>query len=114
MINLNTKELLSSVEASLLWGKQKDYVRTVFNKYPHRFPEGSIRKFGKQIIVTREGMENVTKKNQLKYVRLIKTIEGHVKEEKAEVIGIKKYRILIRFKNKDIADVAYNDIKRAE
>jgi hypothetical protein len=59
-VNLNTDELIGSREASLMWGKQKDYVRTIFNKYPKRFPEGTIRKFGKQLIVTREGMEAVT------------------------------------------------------
>ena len=59
-IDLNTDELIGSREASLMWGKQKDYVRTIYNKYPHRFPEGTIRKFGKQLIVTKEGMEAVT------------------------------------------------------
>ena len=59
-IDLNTDELIGSREASLMWGKQKDYVRTIYNKYPERFPTGTIRKFGKQLIVTREGMESVT------------------------------------------------------
>lgn len=59
-INLNTEELIGSREASLMWGKQKDYVRTIYNKYPERFPKGTIRKFGKQLIVTHEGMEAVT------------------------------------------------------
>ncbi|GEP20181.1 helix-turn-helix domain-containing protein [Pediococcus argentinicus] len=59
-IDLNTDELIGSREASLMWGKQKDYVRTIYNKYPKRFPEGTIRKFGKQLIVTKEGMEIVT------------------------------------------------------
>ena len=43
-----------------MWGKQKDYVRTIWNKYPKRFLKGSIRKFGKQLVVTRSGMEMVT------------------------------------------------------
>lgn len=59
-IDLNTDELIGSREASLMWGKQKDYVRTIYNKYPERFPAGTIRKFGKQLIITREGMESVT------------------------------------------------------
>ncbi|QYI95756.1 hypothetical protein K0H57_04530 [Pediococcus acidilactici] len=45
-----------------MWGKQQDYVRTIWNKYPERFPAGTIRKFGHQLIVTREGMEAVTKR----------------------------------------------------
>ncbi|WP_099299661.1 helix-turn-helix domain-containing protein [Pediococcus pentosaceus] len=61
-IDLDTKELIGSREASLMWDKQKDYVRTVFNKQPGRFPKGTIRKFGRQLIVTREGMEAVTGK----------------------------------------------------
>lgn len=51
-IDLNTPDLIGSKEASLMWGKQKDYVRTIYNKYPERFPAGTIRKFGKQIVVT--------------------------------------------------------------
>ncbi|GEN96061.1 helix-turn-helix domain-containing protein [Pediococcus ethanolidurans] len=67
-IDLNDQDYMGSHEASSMWGKQKDYVRTIYNKYPKRFPEGTIRKFGKQLIVTREGMETVTgiKKSQLK------------------------------------------------
>ncbi|AEV95473.1 helix-turn-helix domain-containing protein [Pediococcus claussenii] len=67
-LDINTEELIGSREASLEWGKQKDYVRTIYNKYPQRFPEGTIRKFGKQLIVTREGMEAVTgvKRSDLK------------------------------------------------
>ncbi|HBO46879.1 MULTISPECIES: helix-turn-helix domain-containing protein [Pediococcus] len=67
-IDLNDQDYMGSHEASSMWGKQKDYVRTIYNKYPKRFPEGSIRKFGKQLIVTREGMEAVTgiKKSKLK------------------------------------------------
>lgn len=60
-INLNDEDYMGSHEASVLWGKQKDYVRTIYNKYPKRFPKGTIRKFGKQLIITREGMEAVTK-----------------------------------------------------
>lgn len=61
-VNLNNMEIYGSHEASLMWAKQKDYVRTIYNKYPKRFPEGTIRKFGKQLVVTREGMEAVTGK----------------------------------------------------
>lgn len=70
-IDLNDQDYMGSHEASSMWGKQKDYVRTIYNKYPKRFPEGTIRKFGKQLIVTREGMEAVTgiKKSQLKNLK---------------------------------------------
>ncbi|QIO86290.1 hypothetical protein I6H64_04160 [Pediococcus acidilactici] len=61
-IDLFNSDLFGSKEASLMWGKQQDYVRTIWNKYPERFPAGTIRKFGHQLIVTREGMEAVTKR----------------------------------------------------
>ncbi|AMV61199.1 Hypothetical protein ADU69_1548 [Pediococcus damnosus] len=66
-LDLNDEDYMGSHEASVMWGKQKDYVRTIYNKYPKRFPEGTIRKFGKQLIVTHEGMEAVTgiKKSEL-------------------------------------------------
>ncbi len=60
MINLNNPDLMSAAEASLKWGKSENYVRQMFAKYPDKFPDGSIRKFGKQLVVTRQGMEHVT------------------------------------------------------
>ena len=54
-----TKEL-DSGEAAERWGKAEDYVRQMYRKYPDKFPPGTIRKFGKQIVVTREGMESAT------------------------------------------------------
>jgi hypothetical protein len=63
MINLNDPRIMDAVAASERWGKQRDYVRTIYNKYPERFPEGSIRKFGKAYVVTEEGMNAVTGKN---------------------------------------------------
>jgi hypothetical protein len=113
MINLNTEDLISSAEASLLWGKQKDYVRTVFNKYPARFPEGTIRKFGKQLIVTREGMEAVTKHKRLSQV-LLKQPAGQYGMEEATVIGVEKYKILIRFENGEVLKVKSNEIIRID
>ncbi|WP_341480673.1 helix-turn-helix domain-containing protein [Weissella viridescens] len=32
----------------------------MYRKYPAKFPSESIRKFGKQLVVTRQGMETVT------------------------------------------------------
>ncbi|MBF7111836.1 helix-turn-helix domain-containing protein [Pediococcus pentosaceus] len=78
-IDLNSDELIGSREASLMWGKQKDYVRTIYNKYPKRFPEGTIRKFGKQLVVTRDGMEKVT---GVKYEELKQEDINKAKEDK--------------------------------
>lgn len=60
MINLDDENILSAKEASELWGKSDDYVRQMYRKYPDKFPAGSIRKFGKQLVVTTDGMEAVT------------------------------------------------------
>lgn len=59
-INLNDEDILSAQEASAMWGKADNYVRQMYAKYPDKFPDGSVRKFGKQLVVTTEGMESVT------------------------------------------------------
>lgn len=59
-INLNDSDIMSAAEASLMWNKADGYVRQMYSKYPEKFPNGSIRKFGKQLVVTVEGMEAVT------------------------------------------------------
>lgn len=63
MINLNDPRIMDATTASLKWGKNKDYVRIAYNKYPDRFPDGSIRKFGKAYVVTEDGMNAVTGEN---------------------------------------------------
>ncbi|GAX00772.1 helix-turn-helix domain-containing protein [Secundilactobacillus silagei] len=60
MFDLNNHDIMSSSEAARRWHKADDYVRQAYRKTPWRFPEGTIRKFGKQLIVTRHGMEVVT------------------------------------------------------
>lgn len=60
MINLDGEDIMSAKDASQKWGKSDDYVRQMYRKYPDKFPAGSIRKFGKQLVVTRQGMETVT------------------------------------------------------
>ncbi|KRM88266.1 helix-turn-helix domain-containing protein [Lacticaseibacillus thailandensis] len=59
-INLNDADLLTSTEAAEIWGKNKTYVRTSLRQNPDKWPAGSWRKFGREIIVTVEGMEAVT------------------------------------------------------
>ncbi|WP_235058707.1 MULTISPECIES: helix-turn-helix domain-containing protein [Lactobacillus] len=51
---------MSSAEAAKIWHKNSDYVRTSLHKNPKRWPKGSWRKFGRQIVVTTYGMEQVT------------------------------------------------------
>jgi hypothetical protein len=61
-INLNDPDIMSAVDASKMWGKASNYVRQMYAKYPEKFPEGSVRKFGTLLLVTRDGMEAVTGK----------------------------------------------------
>lgn len=67
MINLDDNDIMSAGEASKLWGKSDNYVRQMLAKYPEKFPAGSVRKIGRQLVVTRQGMEAVTgiRKNDL-------------------------------------------------
>lgn len=59
-INLNNPNIMDAKDASKIWGHAENYVRRTYKSEPSKFPEGSIRKFGKQWIVTTEGMEAVT------------------------------------------------------
>ena len=48
-------ELLSTKEAAELWGLDESSIR----KRIHDFPPGTVRKFGKQWVVSRKGMEKI-------------------------------------------------------
>ncbi|KRK96028.1 hypothetical protein FD25_GL002489 [Levilactobacillus acidifarinae DSM 19394] len=53
------------MEAAKRWVKADDYVRQVYRKTPEKFPPGTIRKFGKQLVVTRKGMESATGETEI-------------------------------------------------
>ena len=38
-------------------GYDSSYVRQIKKKYPNKIPEGEIRLFGKNLVITREGIE---------------------------------------------------------
>ena len=59
-IDLNNPDIMDAKEAGLRWGKAEGYVRQMYAKYPDKFPEGTIRKFGKQLVVTADGMRAAT------------------------------------------------------
>ncbi|ODP93988.1 helix-turn-helix domain-containing protein [Levilactobacillus brevis] len=65
MIDLRDRDIMSSMEAAKRWMKADDYVRQIYRKTPERFPAGTIRKFGKQLVVTRKGMEVVTGETEI-------------------------------------------------
>lgn len=60
MIKLNDPNIMSAKDAAQIWGRNDTYVRTALRQNPDKWPEGSWRKFGKQLVVTTEGMEAVT------------------------------------------------------
>ncbi|WP_245676904.1 helix-turn-helix domain-containing protein [Enterococcus rivorum] len=64
-INLDTDDLMAATEASVRWGKNEGYVRQQFVKYPEKFKKGTIRKFGKTYLITREGMEHLVGMTEL-------------------------------------------------
>jgi AraC-like DNA-binding protein len=55
-MNLNDKNIMSTKEAAERWGFKDD---STIRKRVKDFPEGTIRKFGKQYVVTKEGMDAV-------------------------------------------------------
>jgi hypothetical protein len=55
-MNLNNKDIMSTKEAADRWGFKDD---STIRKRKDDFPDGTIRKFGKQYVVTKEGMEAV-------------------------------------------------------
>ena len=59
-INLDDPNIMDASDASKIWGHAENFVRRVYKREPSKFPTGSIRKFGKQWIVTTEGMEAIT------------------------------------------------------
>ena len=59
-INLNSKDILSASDAAKIWGVSESYVRITLKQTPKKFPPGTIRKIGKQWVVTTEGMEAAT------------------------------------------------------
>lgn len=59
-INLDSENIMTAAEAAEIWGVSESYVRKTLSQSPDKFPKGTIRKFGKQWVVTTEGMEAVT------------------------------------------------------
>lgn len=66
MVNLDELEIFTGAEASKLLGKDNSYIRQLYAKYPNRFPKGSIRKFGKEYIVTKEAIDALKDQNESK------------------------------------------------
>ena len=59
-LNLDDPNIMAANKESKIWGHTENYVRLFMKQNPDKFPKGSIRKFGKQWVVTTEGMEAIT------------------------------------------------------
>ncbi|GKT04700.1 helix-turn-helix domain-containing protein [Furfurilactobacillus entadae] len=59
-VDLDNTEIMSAGEAAEIWGKNAAYVRNSLRQSPDKWPKGTYRVFGKQIVVTAEGMEAAT------------------------------------------------------
>lgn len=59
-INLDNPDILGATEAAEIWGKNKAYVRNSIRQNPEKWPAGTHRVFGQQLVVTTEGMESAT------------------------------------------------------
>lgn len=58
--DLNNPNIMSAREAGEIWGLSEGFVRVHMREGRDHFPPGTIRKFGKQWVVTTRGMEAIT------------------------------------------------------
>lgn len=88
MINLNSPDIMDAREASKIWGYAENYVRRAYLENPKKFPKGSIRKFGKQWIVTTEGMEAITGKKDPRKLKPVAELEEAIAQaDRGEFAG---------------------------
>lgn len=59
-IDLDDPNIMSAADAAKIWGKNSSYVRNSLRQSKDKWPKGSYHIFGKQLVVTTEGMETVT------------------------------------------------------
>ena len=90
MINLDSPDILTAQEAAKIWDKNEAYVRTALKQNPDKFPDGSVRRFGKVILVTTQGMEAAT---GIKDSRVVGPDGKSNKIKKAEQINSKTNNI---------------------
>ncbi|MCT3528241.1 hypothetical protein EFR49_01580 [Latilactobacillus curvatus] len=54
---LKLDDLYTAKEASQQLGKEDSYIRTLHNKTPEKLPKGEYRKIGRELIITKAGIE---------------------------------------------------------
>lgn len=56
---LKLDDLYTAKEASLMLGKNPAYVKVLHNKTPEKLPKGQYRKIGRELIITKDGIEQL-------------------------------------------------------
>ncbi|MGV3336680.1 helix-turn-helix domain-containing protein [Latilactobacillus curvatus] len=56
---MDLDQLYTAKEASLMLGKEASYIRTLNNKTPKKLPAGEYRKIGRELIITKDGIEKI-------------------------------------------------------
>lgn len=58
-MTIKLNELYTAKEASLMLGKGPGYIKVLHHKTPEKMPRGQYRKIGRELIVTRKGIEQL-------------------------------------------------------
>ncbi|WIE01471.1 hypothetical protein QN289_03695 [Latilactobacillus curvatus] len=58
-MTINLNELYTAKEASLMLGKGAGYIKVLHHKTPEKMPRGQYRKIGRELIITKKGIEQL-------------------------------------------------------
>lgn len=58
-MTIKLNELYTAKEASLMLGKGPGYIKVLHHKTPEKMPRGQYRKIGRELIITKKGIEQL-------------------------------------------------------
>lgn len=58
-MTINLSDLYTAKEASLMLGKGAGYIKVLHHKTPEKMPRGQYRKIGRELIITKKGIEQL-------------------------------------------------------
>lgn len=58
-MTIKLNELYTAKEASLMLGKGPGYIKVLHHKTPEKMPRGQYRKIGRELIITKKGVEQL-------------------------------------------------------
>lgn len=64
ILRINLDDLYTAKDASILLGKNPSYVKILHNKTPEKLPKGQYRKIGRELIITKDGIERLRREIQ--------------------------------------------------